>query len=186
MGMALRSVKFTGLKSLPPSSVSIALSSLGEAAATAVVAALAWRKARREILKFNMSMVRSPRYSEIGLHDLAADQDGIAQRHSPHQQQQGSEHHATLLASKWREQEQDGRGGAEQNADPDENGAKRAAGHEHEGQFLTGAAVGRGAQQGNQHCSHRAPGPQHDLAQHDQQFLLLASQERSHGSAGYQ
>src|SRR5512135_175877 len=94
IGMALRSVSVTGLKSLPPSSISMALSRPGAAAAAAPVPALTLRKVRR----LSFSMIWVPRVSEIlGLDDLAAHQDGIAQGHAAGQQQQRRQRDACLL-----------------------------------------------------------------------------------------
>ena len=66
---------------------------------------------------------------------------------------------------------------AEQDADADKNHAERAAGHEHEGEFLADAAVSGGAEQRHQHDAHRTRRPQHELAQHDEQFFAYPARK---------
>src|SRR5574337_471443 len=77
IGIALRSAALTGLKSLPPSSFSMACSRRGAAAAAAVVPALTLRKVRRVIFGNSMS-VSLPFRSVERLQLLGAHQQRVA------------------------------------------------------------------------------------------------------------
>src|SRR5574337_1881410 len=108
IGIALRSAALTGLKSLPPTSFSIACSRRGAAAAAAVVPALTLRKVRRVIFGHSMS-VSLPFRSVERLQLLGAHQQRVAQGGAADEHEHSGERDPGLPPAKGRKQQRDRR-----------------------------------------------------------------------------